>query len=247
MGGFLALVGFAAIVVGIISVIRPIQRLGIRSRGVGALVLVGGIILFGLGGAFLPDPEPADAPPGQTAAADPSPTPEPTSASEPEPAPAPAVEHAPAPEEQELTEDVVRQLAGMDDITQVEILGEDGQRIVHVYYPLGTIWDEDHGVERAADKALDVFEGLFTHPEVAEVVTYAQGEFVDQYGNESTETAVRITWSRETAEKVNWENFRRMAASEPERVYNLADSYAFHPGFYNGVQNKRGLSMFGSK
>src|SRR5690606_11948934 len=128
---------------------------------------------------------------------------------------------------QELTEGVVRQLAGLDDITQVEILGEDGQRIVHVYYPLGTIWDEDHGVRRAAEKALDVFEGLFTHAEVVEVVTFAQGKFYDQYGNEKVDNAVRIAWSRETAEQINWTNFRRMAASEPERVYKLAEFYAF--------------------
>lgn len=235
MGAFVGLLGTAAVIVGLVSLFRPMQRLGIHTRKAAVGVLVAGIVFMALGMALTPETD--DPAPAQQTTADPAP------AAKPEPEPEPEIPLT----EQELTEDVVRQLAGLKDITDVQILGLEGERIVWVYYPLGSIWDEDHGVQLAADKALAAFEGLFAHREVVKVATFAQGTFLDQYGNESTENAVRITWSRATAEQINWDKFRGMVASEPERVYNLAESYAFHAGFYQGIENKRGLSMTGSR
>ncbi|WP_374711394.1 hypothetical protein [Symbiobacterium terraclitae] len=239
MGAFIGLLGTAAVIVGLINLFRPVQRLGIHTRKAGAIVLAVGVVLFAAGVALTPEEEPAQ----QTAVATPAPAQADTQPRTRESEPEPVIPL----EEQELTEDVVRELAGMKDIAEVKVLGLEGERIVHVYYPLGSVWDEDHGLRRAADLALDVFEGVFRHPEVVEVVTYAQGEFTDQYGKTTTENAVRITWSRETADQVDWDGFRKLAAGEPERVYNLAESYAFHAGFYRGIENKRGLSVTGGK
>src|SRR5690606_19273882 len=133
MGGLLALVGFAAIVIGVISVFKPIQRLGIRSRKAAALVLVGGFVLSSLGGALLPESEPTEAPTRHTTgteqvqASGPEHAPQPTS--KPEPEPEPELEPEPEPSQQELTAEVVRQLAGLKDITDVQILGLEGERI----------------------------------------------------------------------------------------------------------------------
>ncbi len=53
----------------------------------------------------------------------------------------------------------------------------------------------------------DMFKELFKDPRVtkARISTYLKG--IDEYGNEGTVRGTSFTLTRETASKINWENF----------------------------------------
>lgn len=60
VGGLLALVSLAGLIVSLIAIFRPFPRIGLPTRGRAALALVGSFVLMGVAGAILP-PQPADA------------------------------------------------------------------------------------------------------------------------------------------------------------------------------------------
>lgn len=59
MGGLFVIFGLLTGIAGIASVIYPLKFLRIQTRAQGALVLLAGVVLFIVGGALLPTPEPA--------------------------------------------------------------------------------------------------------------------------------------------------------------------------------------------
>mgnify|MGYP000993857118 CR=1 FL=1 len=52
MGGFLALIGLLCMVAGFVSLIKPLQFLRIRTRGMAVLVLIAGIAIAAIGGSM---------------------------------------------------------------------------------------------------------------------------------------------------------------------------------------------------
>lgn len=70
-----------------------------------------------------------------------------------------------------------------------------------------------------------VFKALFTIPEVEEVNLFWQLPLTDAYGKTEDGTVLKITLTREKAEKINWDNF------DKENYSKIAETYWEHPGF----------------
>lgn len=93
LAAFFIVLSLVVMAVGVISIIHPLRFLRIRTRGVGALVLAGGMVLFFLGGTMVPHHSVTTPPAPQAEAKKPEPAP----AAKPAPAPAPAAKPAPGP------------------------------------------------------------------------------------------------------------------------------------------------------
>jgi hypothetical protein len=69
----------------------------------------------------------------------------------------------------------------------------------------------------------DLFEEIFKHKEISEAVLMWNLTLVDQYGNESVDTVLKVGLDRATADKINWENFSY------KNFENVAPQYFVHP------------------
>lgn len=110
---------------------------------------------------------------------------------------------------------------------------KSGDRIVvsaAVDYDLGAQWDANTAVSAAANDLKDLGPKVFANPgiDVLELRSFTQ--FKDQYGNTTSEVAIKFTMSRATAAKINWQgvnpkNFQTildadfMAGDDDDQVY----------------------------
>lgn len=69
----------------------------------------------------------------------------------------------------------------------------------------------------------DLFEEIFKHKEISEAVLMWNLTLVDQYGNESVDTVLKVGLDRATADKINWKNFSY------KNFENVAPQYFVHP------------------
>ena len=69
----------------------------------------------------------------------------------------------------------------------------------------------------------DLFQEMFKHKEISEAVLMWNFTLVDQYGNESVDTILKIGLDRATADKINWKNFHY------KNFENIAPQYFVHP------------------
>jgi hypothetical protein len=65
LGGLLALVAVAGFILSLVALIRPLPKLGLKSRKRAALAVVGSVILMGVSGSLLPDPPPSNSSPAK--------------------------------------------------------------------------------------------------------------------------------------------------------------------------------------
>jgi len=64
-----------------------------------------------------------------------------------------------------------------------------------------------------------IFERLFKNPDVSEITVFARAKFLDKYGNEIVETAMKVNMTRDTADKIkNWENFESLVALDYKKT-----------------------------
>ncbi|MED5052709.1 hypothetical protein [Anoxybacteroides rupiense] len=68
-----------------------------------------------------------------------------------------------------------------------------------------------------------LLEELFEQKEISEAVLLWNFTLVDQYGNESVDTVLKIGLDRVTADKINWKNFNY------KNFENVAPQYFVHP------------------
>jgi hypothetical protein len=73
--------------------------------------------------------------------------------------------------------------------------------------------------------SIDIFENLFKDSRVQKVTVISTVELVDQYGQTSRGKGTEYTITRETANKVNWDNLLF------ENLDKIADGYYIHPTF----------------
>ena len=122
-----------------------------------------------------------------------------------------------------------------DCITDIQVLRHAGTDnpddfIVHVYFKPESIWDEEDAVQTAVQSSIKAMEILFQNEAVAEVAMWEQLEFTDKYGSTETETAVRITMTKTTADQVvNWETVSDLAWADYSSFFDLADLEYIHP------------------
>jgi hypothetical protein len=93
------------------------------------------------------------------------------------------------------------------------------------------------------------YQTHFANPQVQKVRIEGTATFTDLYGKDNRDTAIWMRWSRETAAKVEWKNFKDKAKVDPQRAYLLADAYVIHPALYKKLDEKvkTGLPAMSSK
>lgn len=70
---------------------------------------------------------------------------------------------------------------------------------------------------------VNLMKKLFNLPEISEVALLWHLPLTDKYGNVEDEVVMKVTFTREIAEKINWENFQR------ENIPAIAADYFEHP------------------
>jgi len=78
--------------------------------------------------------------------------------------------------------------------------------------------------------AVENFDRFFTkYDNVTSVVVNSLTVFLDKYGNKIIKTGVMIRIDRETAEKINWNNFKGLILNNWKHLYDVADEFWIHP------------------
>lgn len=134
-------------------------------------------------------------------------------------------------------------LTGVSEFEQIDVnpdLGTENpnDKLILIYYLLSTAWSERTLLLNASVNAVKIFERLFKNPDVSGVTVFAKAKFLDKYGNEVVETAVKVNMTRGTADKIkNWENFESLVALDYKNLVEVADSIYINPVILRGIKN----------
>lgn len=115
------------------------------------------------------------------------------------------------------TSDDLRTLAAAafrDKLMNAEVNDVMGSVVASVDFDLGTQWDEGMALSSMAMECKSFCPQAFQY-DIDTLELRGFSKFVDKYGNESQEVAVKYTLSKDLAGKLNWSNvsFRRLAAA----------------------------------
>ena len=141
--------------------------------------------------------------------------------------------------EENVTDDSVHQ--ALEDIidhefnvSTNEISGPSEMNIIIKVSPWDT-WNTEMFVHGTADTAAEAFSLLFSNPTVERVYYWQNQKFIDSYGNEEISKAVAFDMRNETANKINWDNFKTLMQSDYKSLFNVADDTYIHPALQSDI------------
>lgn len=143
----------------------------------------------------------------------------------------------------EVTEDTVRsEIEGvresgyrieLDDISKIDVIKQvkEAENLsetyaINVFYTFEA-WDNEDVMKIAAASSVELFERLFSHPQIVRVATFAEQDFTDQYGKTNTTTAVKFIMDRDTASKIDWNGVKDTVLIDYKALFPLTD-YTIH-------------------
>jgi hypothetical protein len=139
---------------------------------------------------------------------------------------------------QESAKDAIRDaLSGNDYTVSVnEISSPDDMNIIIKVAPWDT-WNTEGFVHGTADDAAKVFSILFSNPTVERVYYWQDQNFIDKYGNKEISKAIAFDMTKETANKIKWDNFinERMLI-DYKSLFNVVDGSYIHPAIQKEIQ-----------
>lgn len=236
MGGFLIFVGFITLLIGIISLIKPLHFFRITTRKMGAVVLVSGLVILMVGASIIPVEEEPVTDPRELALE------ESEEVVEEEEEVEPNSEEA----EQELDQRPADTEPGnLEEFALQVVEDEIGNKTNRSDYPdriIDTNIGRDNVVLHLVSNdnltvnmikggilkdSLKLFEKIyaFEHEDIFVVNLVWYAPLTDQYGNEELGQVIDIGIYDDTAEKINWDNV--LFGDLPE----IADYYTEHPEF----------------
>ncbi|TFH48506.1 MAG: hypothetical protein E4G89_06175 [Methanothrix sp.] len=109
-----------------------------------------------------------------------------------------------------------------------EISGPNEMNIIIKVAPWET-WNTEMFVLGTTNTATEVFGLLFSNPTVERVYYWQNQIFIDAYGNEDISKAVAFDMRKETAMKINWDNFKDLVLVDYKNLFNVADDTYIHP------------------
>jgi hypothetical protein len=129
------------------------------------------------------------------------------------------------------------------EITKVEVsddlagISEDISegKIITVYFKPETVWDEKDTLKMTAGTAVAVMRRLFAHPKIASVTVWVDGDFTDQYGKTETAKAALVQITKQTADKIEWDEFKNMVLVDYNKLFNIADAKYIHPAILKKI------------
>ncbi len=160
-----------------------------------------------------------------------------TAESQPEPS-----EPEPTPEipfsQRSVTESSIRDAISIGDGDTVDILETDPNNIrVTLRFAPIVSWSTESFVISTAHDAAEAFKVLFSNPHISNVYYWHDAEFTDVYGNEDASKAIVFEMSRETANKMNWDNFvDEVMYRDYKNLFQVVDYYYLHPAIQKGIQ-----------
>lgn len=104
--------------------------------------------------------------------------------------------------------------------------------VVTITYDLGFVNDNDDIILKTSEDSIRYMQKLFKDNRVTSVTVISSGEFTDQYGKDKVEEAVRITITKETANKIDWNGVNNMLSSDKGDLLKISDSYSINPSVY---------------
>ncbi|WP_121605556.1 hypothetical protein [Virgibacillus sp. Bac332] len=110
-----------------------------------------------------------------------------------------------------------------------DVFGEDNvdtsnflEGNAYVYIIGDESWDAESALYGMQSDTLDFLEKLQNEEKVTSAQIDITQTFTDSYGNEEEKTVFRTDFSRDTIDKINYENM------DPKRVSEIADEYWIH-------------------
>lgn len=110
------------------------------------------------------------------------------------------------------------------------------EKMIEVKFKPVTNWDEKNLMTKATGTTVEVVKRLFANPNVGLVTVIFDGEFTDSYGKKETGQAVRIALKRETADKIQWEQFRDMVLTNYKKLLEIADTKFIHASISKNLE-----------
>lgn len=122
-----------------------------------------------------------------------------------------------------------------EEIVKVQIIDYGGtedikdDKIVFITYQPKSVLNEKDFVRSSANTLVEVSEKLFQNPKVGMVRVWAEGSFTDQYGKQETSPGVKLALSKKTAEKIQWDNFKKLVEVDYNKLLDIADEKTIAP------------------
>ena len=107
---------------------------------------------------------------------------------------------------------------------------------LHLFYMVAG-WNEDKMLQSGASDHCYIMQNIFENcPEVNTIVFNFQTQFVDPKGNEFINTAFRITFTRQNAKDINYQNYKTNCTLDYNNMLLVADEYYIHPGIKKNLK-----------
>lgn len=197
-----------AFVVGVVSLVRPIPRVGIASRRHALWVVIGSVILAAIAAPDPPSGAATSAPPPAPATQEPA-----------VPANAGVGQTAPTSPEAQIRQAIAEQYRKPVDVQvtgrRVLVTFDVAENLTLGMSRRGAQIDVKSILEGVDDSGFD-FESVFIH---------GMAPLVDRFGHKSRDTVINVGYDRATVDRINWENMLT------DNIYVVADSAVIHPQF----------------
>lgn len=123
----------------------------------------------------------------------------------------------------------------LSDFDRAELKNDN----LHLFYMVAG-WNEDRMLQSGASDHCYIMQNIFENcPEVNTIVFNFQTQFVDLKGNEFKNTAFRVTFTRQNAKDINYQNYKTNCTLDYNNMLLVADEYYIHPGIEKNLKNLR--------
>ncbi len=104
-----------------------------------------------------------------------------------------------------LDEEAVRnQLPSVEDDDEIQVYGDGA---VGIRREMAENLNAEYMLRGAQMDSIEIFKSLFKDPRIKKVTVISTVALVDNYGQGSTDTGTTYAMTRETYQKINWDNF----------------------------------------
>lgn len=110
-----------------------------------------------------------------------------------------------------------------------------GHKDVAIFYDPGRFVKESSLVFDVGSTFIRTCEILYKNPKVEKVSINAVSTMIDQYGKSSTGVIIRLVFTRETINNIDWKGLSDRHVIDPGNIYRISDFYYIHPSILKNV------------
>lgn len=113
-------------------------------------------------------------------------------------------------------------------LTEVQISTLGGDNYLSIACDMDVMWDSDDYIRTAAEFICDMIPLLRDKQGFDHITFLFYGPFIDKYGNDVQSLGLRAMYSRATLQKINTKYFDDHLYSDPEGIFEAADTHMIH-------------------